>query len=142
MLLNISEAEKTYAELKRVSQYIETVVEYLKVVLLGLETGTFDGQILLGIVSDIKNNVERFIVERINVFEPEYCYLMGMILANYTDAKKEDVLVWFADSISLSEQFNQSANYEYFKETCRQLEILGEVEEIISIAKSKSSESK
>lgn len=133
----IKEAEEQYSELKRIPQYIETIVEYLKVILLGFEKVASDKELLLRIVSEIMKNVELYVVERINVFEPEYCYLMGMILGQYTDASRVDVLTWFADSIFLAEQFNQKANLNYYIETCRQFGILLEVEEIISEAKNR-----
>ncbi len=134
----IREAEKNYSDLKRIPQYIESIVEYLKIISLGLEKDAFDKATLLQIVSDIKNKVESYIVERVNVFEPEYCYLMGMILGHYSNAEKGEVLQWFADSISLAEQFTQEKNYHYYRETCNQLGILTDVENLINEAKTNS----
>lgn len=132
---HIAVAEKYYADLRRIPQYIESIVEYLKIILLSFEIDSYDKQALFNIVLSIKNNVENYIVEQINVFEPEYCYLMGMILYHYSDLSKDQVLAWFADSVSLAEQFRQAENYNYFRETCRQLNILEEIDQMISKAK-------
>ncbi|HEY6437954.1 MAG TPA: hypothetical protein VIY47_15295, partial [Ignavibacteriaceae bacterium] len=136
----IREAEKNYAELKRIPQYIESIIEYLKVILLGLEKDAFDKKELLKVVSNIEKNVQSYIIERINVFEPEFCYLMGMITAQHvSNVSKKEILTWFSDAISLAQQFKQDGNYEYFRETCNQLKILDQVEKRIKKAKAKAS---
>jgi len=57
---------------------------------------------------------------------------MGMILGSFTDIERTNVLKWFCDAVSLSKQYNQTGHYEYLRETCRQLEILDEVEQRIA----------
>ncbi len=127
---HIQEAEKNYIELKRIPQYVESIVEYLKVIMLGFNNNV-DAEMLLRKTLEIRDNVDRYVVEKINVFEPEYCYLMGMIFANYTDAPRDYILEWFVDAVFLAEQFNQQENLMYFRETCRQLQILDEVDHVI-----------
>jgi hypothetical protein len=129
----IQEAVKYYSDLKRIPQYIESIVEYLKIIMLGLNINAASYEMLLKIVSDIKNKVESYIVERINVFEPEYCYLMGMITGHFNaNISRSENLKWFADAISLAQQFKLENNYNYFRETCKQLQILDEIEKMIN----------
>jgi hypothetical protein len=124
----ISEAEKNYFELKRIPQYVESIVEHLKIIWESFQDDSYNHSDLITMVSEIRTKVENYVVERVNVFEPEYCYLMGMILWNFSDAKREEVLPYFADSINLARQFKQEANYEYYKETYRQLNMLEDIE--------------
>ncbi|HEX5154076.1 MAG TPA: SIR2 family protein [Parafilimonas sp.] len=131
----IREAEKIYSELKRIPQYIETIIEYLKIIKLGLDKDVFDKAELFTIVSYIKNNLEKYIIERVPVYEPEYCYLMAMILGFHSTVNKNELLRLFADSISLAEKYQQDLNYAYFKQTCIQLNIFNEVEELINKTK-------
>ena len=84
---------------------------------------------------EIKGKVNQDVVERINIFEPEYCYLIGMILINFTDAPNEEFIQSFVDAVSLAEQFKQEKNSLYFKETCHKLHILVEVKQIIRDSK-------
>jgi hypothetical protein len=131
----IQEAENNYFELKRIPQYIECIVEYLKIIQLGLQVEETDKAALLRIVWDIKVKVETVIVERIPVFEPDYCYQMGMIYKEYTDSPHEQVLPWFIDAVSLAAHFNQEGNYNYYRETCKLMNILHEVDQRIAEAK-------
>ncbi len=130
----IQEAEKNYAALKRIPQYVETVLEYLKILLVGFQDPSTDKQMLLRIRSEIESKVSSLVVDKIAVFEPEFCYLMGMILNLYTDAPHEKVLPWFIDAVSLSNQLNLTAQNAYFRETCSQLGILQEVDSMIAAA--------
>ncbi len=128
---HIQLAEKNYAALKRIPQYVETIVEYLKILMLGFEQAGTDKQLLLNIFIDIESKINEYVVEKINVFEPECCYLVGLFCFQYTNAPKKTYLSWLADAVSLAEQNNQPGNYAYFRETCEQLGLLAEVEELI-----------
>jgi hypothetical protein len=132
-------AEKNYADLKRMPQYVETIVEYLKVLMLGFEQPGTNKQMLLEIFLDIESKINQYVVEKINVFEPECCYLVGLFCFQYTNAPRKTYMSWLADAVSLAEQNNQPANYAYFRETCQQLGILEEVEELIRKTKEKAS---
>jgi hypothetical protein len=128
---HIQEAEKNYADLKRIPQYVETIVEYLKILQVGFQDPSTDKQMLLRLRAEIESNVNSLVIDEIPVFEPEFCYLMGMILNLYTDAPLEMTLPWFVDAVSLSNQFNLTAQNAYFRETCAQLRILEEVDSAI-----------
>lgn len=128
-------AEKNYSDLKRIPQYVETIVEYLKILMLGFEQASTNKQLLLEIFLDIEPKINAYVIEKINVFEPECCYLIGLFCFQYTNAPKATYMSWLADAVSLAEQNNQPANYTYFRETCQQLGLLEEVEELITKAK-------
>ena len=131
----IPEAEKNYADLKRIPQYVESILEYLKIILLGFQDESVDKNMLLRLRNDIEDKVNTYVVERISVFEPEFCYLMGMILIGYTDAPREIVLGWFADAVNLSRYFKLEMQHAYFRDTCAQLGILEDVDKRIAEAK-------
>jgi hypothetical protein len=129
---HIQEAEKNYSDLRRIPQYVETIVEYLKILQVGFLDPSTDKQMLLRLRAEIESNVNSIVVDKIPVFEPEFCYLMGMILNLYTDAPRERMLPWFIDAVSLSNQLNLTAQNAYFRETCAQLGILQEVDRVIA----------
>jgi hypothetical protein len=129
---HIQEAEKNYSDLRRIPQYVETIVEYLKILQVGFQDPSTDKQMLLRLRGEIESNVNSIVVDKISVFEPEFCYLMGMILNLYTDAPREIMLPWFIDAVNLSNQFNLTAQNAYFPETCAQLGILQEVTRAIA----------
>jgi hypothetical protein len=133
----IQEAVKNYDDLKRIPQYVESTVEYLKILLIGFQDPLTDKQLLLRVRAEIESNVNRLVVDTISVFEPEFCYLMGMILNLHTDAPHEKMLPWFVDAVNLSSQFNLSAQNDYFRETCAQLGILEEVDSVIAKGKAR-----
>ena len=130
---HIQEAEKSYADLKRIPQYVETIVEYLKILLLGFQDASTDKQMLLRLRAEIESKTNGLVVDKIAVFEPEFCYLMGMFLNLYTDAPREMMLPWFIDSVSLSNQLNLTEQNAFFRETCSQLGILEEVDRVIAL---------
>ena len=134
----IPEAEKNYADLKRIPQYVESILEYLKIILLGFQDESADKNMLLRLTHDIREKVNTYVVERISAFEPEFCYLMGMILENYTDASRDLVLGWFVDAVNLSRDFKLEVQHAYFRDTCAQLGILEDVEKRIAEAKARS----
>lgn len=127
--VHIQDAIVKYAELVRIPQYLECLVEELKIILLRIHGDTADTQMLLDRTVKIEEKANDFITERIHVFEPEYCYLIGMIKINFTS--KSDYLPWLVDAISLAQHFGQAHNYAYFKETFAQLNILNEIDVII-----------
>lgn len=127
----IQEAKEIYADLKRVPQYVETIVESLKILQIGFQDPATDKQVLLRLRAEIESAANDLINE-IPVFEPEFCYLMGMILDLYTDTPRETVLPWFIDAVSLSSHLNLTAQNAYFRETCAQLGILEEVDRVIA----------
>src|SRR6202035_759443 len=133
----IQEAEKNYADLKRVPQYVETNLEYLKILQVGFQDPSTDKQMLLRIRAEIESNVNSLVVDKLAVFEPEFCYLMGMILNLYTDVPRERMLPWFVDAVNLSNQFNLPTQNAYFQETCAQLGILKEVDSVIAEGKAR-----
>jgi hypothetical protein len=133
----IQEAEKNCAELKRIPQHVESIVEYLKILLIGFQDPSADKQLLLRVRAEIESTVNSLVVDVIPVFEPEFCYLMGMILNLYTDAPREVMLPWFVDAVNLSSQFNLAAQNAYFRETCARLGILEEVDSVISEGKAR-----
>ncbi len=128
----IGDAVATYKGLLRIPQYIESLIEELKIIHLRFQSDKADKPMLLDRMFEIKELAGKLITERINVFEPEYCYLIGMIMINFTTAPKTAYLPWFIDAVSLAQHNRQASNYAYFKETCAQLNILNEVEQIIS----------
>jgi len=133
----IQEAEKNYADLKRIPQCVESIVEYLKILLIGFQDPSADKQLLLRVRAEIESTVNSLVVDTIPVFEPEFCYLMGMILNLYTDAPREVMLPWFVDAVNLSSQFNLAAQNAYFRETCARLGILEEVDSVIAEGKAR-----
>ena len=98
---------------------------------------SIDKQALFNTVENIHSNVEN-IVGRVKVFEPEYCYIMGIILYYYSDRSKDQVLNWFVDSVYLAELYRQINNYNYFRESFRQLNILDTIDRRIIEKKKKS----
>jgi len=133
----VTESEKNYFELKRIPQYVETMMECLKIVKLGFEMKALDTVSLANLVSDIQNKVEKHIIDEIPVFEPEYCYLMGII--HEFDLSRHDMaLSFFADAINLADFQGQDTSAAYFRETCRQLGYLNEVETLIAAEKEKN----
>jgi len=133
----IQEAEKNYADLKRIPQHVESIVEYLKILLIGFQDPSADKQLLLRVRAEIESTVNSLVVDAIPVFEPEFCYLMGMILNLYTDAPREVMLPWFVDAVNLSSQFNLAAQNAYFRKTCARLGILEEVDSVIAEGKAR-----
>ncbi len=131
----IHQSVARFSNLFRIPQVVECEVELLKIILLGFGEETVDKGMLLASVQDIINRMNGYITERIHVFEPEYCYLIGMIFIQYTDASKAQYLPWFADALSFARLYKQERNFIFFKETCAQLNILGEVEQMIRHAK-------
>jgi hypothetical protein len=123
--------------LKRIPQYVESTVEYLKILLIGFQDPLTDKQLLLRVRAEIESTVNSLVVDAVPVFEPEFCYLMGMILNLYTDAPREVMLPWFVDAVNLSSQFNLAAQNAYFRETCARLGILEEVDSVISEGKAR-----
>ena len=134
---HIQEATNNYADLKRIPQSVEAIVEYLKILLLGFQNPSTDKQMLLRLRSELESIGNKLIIDKIPVFEPEFCYLMGMILNLYTDAPSERMLPWFVDAVNLSNQFNLPTQNAYFRETCARLGILDEVDKVIAEAKAR-----
>jgi hypothetical protein len=128
----IQETAKNYDDLERIPQYVESVVEQLKILLVGFQDPSTDKQLLLRVRAEVEADVNRLVVDTIPVFEPEFCYLMGMILNLYTDAPHEKMLPWFVDAVSLSSQFDLATQNAYFRDTCAQLGILDEVDSVIA----------
>lgn len=58
------------------------------------------------------------------VYEPELCYLMGVILVHHTDAPRDMVLGWFADAANLSRNLHLDDQNRCFRDPCSQLGIL------------------
>ncbi len=133
---HIQEAGNYYSDLNRVPQYLETIVEYLKILMVGFQDPSTDKQMLLRIREEIESNVDK-VVDKIPAFEPEFCYLMGMILSFYTDAPHAATLPWFTDAVNLSNQFNLTLQNAYFRKTCAQMGILEEVDNVIKARKGK-----
>lgn len=123
----IQESERHYAELKRIPQYMESIVEFLKIILLGFQDDSVDKQLMLKLRNDIEEKVGKQIAT-VPVYEPEFCYLMGMILVQYTDAPRDMVLAWFADAVNLSRNMHLDEQNSYFRDTCSQLGILEQVD--------------
>lgn len=134
---HVQEAAMNYADLKRIPQYVETILEYLKILLIGFQDSSTNKQMLLRLRAEIESNVSKLVIDEIPVFEPEFCYLMGMILNLYTDAPREVMLPWFIDAVSLSNQFNLTTQNAYFRATCAQLGILQEVDNMIGESKAR-----
>lgn len=128
----VQEAERTYRDLKRFPQYIESMVEYLKVLQIGFRDSSEDPQLLLRLLLEIESRVDELVFDLIPAFEPEFCYLMGMNLNLYTDAPRERWLPWLADAVSLSNQFDLAAQNEYFRETCTMLGVMQEIDDRIA----------
>ncbi len=127
----VQSAMQRFSALLRIPQYVECAVERLKILLVGFGNEAADRERLLETVQQTISRVNPYITERIPAFEPEYCYLVGMIYIHYTDAPENTCLAWFADALSLARQYGQERNAAYFRETCAQLEILEEVEAMI-----------
>ena len=125
---SIKEAINIYGDLYRIPQYIECNIEYLKILQLGLSLDSTEKQLLLSTVKEIRENAEKYILDRIMVFEPEYCYVMALIHNSYTDAPRVEIINWFKDAISFAKLYGQQDNLEYFRETCKQLGYLLDVE--------------
>jgi hypothetical protein len=106
---------------------MESIVEFLKIILLGMQDDSVDKQRMLQLRNDIEENVSKQIAT-VPVYEPEFCYLMGMILVQYTDAPSDRVVGWFADAVNLSRDMNLDEQNAYFRETCARLGILEQVQ--------------
>ncbi len=126
----------SFSNFQRIPQEVEANVELLKIILLGFGDATVDSAMLLKSVQQIIDQINKYITERIHVFEPEYCYLIGMIYINYTDAPQDQYLPWFADALSFSKIYKQDQSFKFYKETCSQLNILEAVEQMIHNTKS------
>ena len=129
----IKEAQRHYADLKRIPQYMESLVEFLKIILLGFQDDSVDKQLLLRLRNDIEEKAGKQIAT-VPIYEPEFCYLMGMLLVQYTDAPSEMLLPWFADAVNLSRNLHLDEQSSYFRDTCEQLGILEQVESRIADA--------
>lgn len=134
----IESAMQRFSTLLRIPQYVECVVEHLKILLLAFNDTNAAQENLLETVLQTISRVTPYITERVPVFEPEFCYLVGMIHIHYTNAPKEEYLGWFADALSLAGQFKQEANAAYFRDTCAQLKILEEVNSMIQRGQSQA----
>jgi len=132
-LQHIHKAITLFKDLYRLPQYFEAVLEYLKILFLALEKDSRQAEYYFSLLNPLINNVEQHLVGRIPLFEPEYCYLTGMILHHFGTAGES--MEWFVDAVSLSEQFGQEANLAYYRETCRQLDILEMIEQNIQLQK-------
>jgi len=136
----IREAESHYSTLARIPQFIEVIVEYLKIIILGLSQEKSQSEPLYDLMQEIYENTDAYIIDRVNLYEPEYCYTMAMIWYYYTTAPKENAITWFTDAILAAERTRQMQNYEFFRETCRAENILAEVD--LKIARIKANEAK
>lgn len=140
-LEQIESALQRFSSLERIPQYVECAVEHLKILFLGFTDSTTAKDRLLETVQQVISRVNPYITERVPVFEPEFCYLVGMIFIYHSDAPEEKYLSWFADSVSLAEQYGQKDNAVYFRETCAQLNILEKVEAMIQRGRSQAGSS-
>lgn len=129
----VSDAYKTFYALKRWPQFAECCIEMLKIIFQLLEEKPTEGQALLDATAALSEVIQTTIQQRIVVYEPEYCYLMGMIIHLYSS--EEDSIGWFANALIAAADFEQSRNLAYFKETCRQFNILDKVEQAIASTK-------
>jgi hypothetical protein len=125
-----SDAYNTFYALKRLPQFVECCIEMLKIILQLLEEKPEHGQYLLDATVKLADVIKATIRQRIDVYEPEYCYLVGMIINRYSS--EEDSIGWFANALIAAADFEQHRNHAYFKETCRQLNILDKVEQAIA----------
>ncbi len=130
-LLHIQEAETLYADLKRVPQHVEAILEHLKILLIGFQDPSTDKSMLLHDLRKLESIGNSLVTDKIPIFEPEFCYLMGMILNLYTNSPRETILNWFTDAVSLSNQFDLAEQNAYFRETCSRLGILQDVDSAI-----------
>lgn len=128
----IQEAETRFSELNRIPQYVEAILEHLKILLVACRNPVADQTTLADQLRDLESVGNRLVINRIPVFEPEFCYLMGMILGNYTDLARERILEWFADAVGLSDQYGMNSQNAYFRETCAQLGIIEQVDGMIA----------
>lgn len=132
----IQEAENRYAHLRRTPQYVETAVEYLKILLLGFSMETVSKQSLLHLFQQVDDRVNGGdLIKRAAVYEPEYCYYGGLIMGNYTTAPREHVVSWFADALYRAEICGQQKNVEYYLESYQKFNILEEVERSVEALK-------
>lgn len=130
-LQHIQQAVEMFSFLRRFPEYFEALLEYLKILFAALGEDARNDEAYFRMLNDILGNVEKNLVGRVPLFEPEYCYLVGMILHHY--GKPGASLEWFVDAVSLAEQFEQHANLAYFRETCLQLNILEAVDNAIQL---------
>lgn len=129
----VIDAHKTFHALKRLPQFAECCIEMLKIILQLLAEKPDSGQALLDITAKLAEVIQTTIQQRIVVYEPEYCYLMGMIIHQYSS--EEDSIGWFANALIAAADFEQSRNLAYFTETCRQLNVLDQVQQAIASTK-------
>jgi tetratricopeptide (TPR) repeat protein len=129
----VSDAYNTFYTLKRLPQFVECCIEMLKIILQLLEEKPEHGQYLLDATVKLADVIKATIRQRIDVYEPEYCYLVGMIINGYSS--EEDSIGWFANALIAAADFEQHRNHAYFKETCRQLNIPDKVEQAIASTK-------
>lgn len=128
-LHHIQEAESRFAALRRIPQYVECAVEYLKILLLGFSIETVNKSTLLQLFQQIDDRVSgNDLIKRASVYEPEYCYHGALIIGNYTNAPRAQVVSWFADALYRAELYDQQKNVEYYRESCGRFNILNEVE--------------
>jgi tetratricopeptide (TPR) repeat protein len=128
-----SNAYNTFYALKRLPQFVECCIEMLTIILQLLKEKPESGQLLLDTTAKLADVIKATIQQRVEVYEPEYCYLMGMIINGYSS--EEDSVGWFANALIAAADFEQHRNYAYFKESYRQLNILDKVEEAIASTK-------
>ena len=138
---HIQQAMDRFSSLIRIPQYVECAVERLKILMLGFSDNSTDKEALLELLQQTIDTVNPYVTERAPAFEPEYCYLVGMIYKLFTDLPQEQVITWFTDSITLAEQYKQENKAEYYRETCAQLGILDKVTSMIAQLPPSSSES-
>lgn len=129
----IQQAQKGFETLNRIPQYMETMVEYLKVLLLGFATEAVSKTFLLTLFQQIDDKVSGDYSKRVAAYEPEYCFHGGLLLGNYTTAPREQVVSWFADALFRAELTRQENNAAHYRGTCQQLSLLEEVEALVGV---------
>lgn len=131
----IQQAQKGFETLNRIPQYMETMVEYLKILLLGFATEAVSKQFLLTLFQQIDGKVSGDYIRRIAAYEPEYCFHGALLLGNYTTAPREQVISWFADACYRAEITRQERNAAHYRSTCQQLELAEDVEALVTVMK-------
>ncbi|MDB5236202.1 MAG: hypothetical protein JWR44_3195 [Hymenobacter sp.] len=116
-------AREGFYRLRRFPQFIEASLEVLKSALQLLADEKLGTQALLDSVLTVAQDAEAAIREYgVVVYEPECCYLVGLLRAQY--ASVESSVSWFADALNLSQNYKQEANLDYYRETCARLGVL------------------
>ncbi len=131
----IQQAQKGFEALNRIPQYMESMVEYLKILLLGFATEAVSKQFLLTLFQQIDEKVSGDYIRRVAAYEPEYCFHGALLLGNYTTAPREQVISWFADAVFRAELTRQERNTAHYRSTCQQLGLAEEVEALVAVMK-------